>query len=353
MRSTIRTKPLAAALAALAVAALAAPLQAAEPKPTLATPQLIDAAKKEGKVVWYTSVDLPLAEKVAKAFEAKYPGVAVRVERSGAERVFQRIGQEYGSKIYAVDAVNSSDAAHLIVWKRDGWLMADVPEDVAKHFLKDQRDPDGMFAPWRVTLSPIGYNTTLVKKEDAPKSFKDLLDPKWSGKIVKAHPSYSGTILTATFQTARDIGWDYFEKLAQQKVMQVQSATEPSKKLSLGERAVAADGTEYNLIQLKEKGQPIEIVYPAEGTPLVVGPSAIMKNAPNPSAAKLFNHFLFSLECQQLIVDDGGLRSFHALVKEKAGRTPLKSIKLMKEDPASVEKQVEEIKARYTKYFKV
>ena len=107
------------------------------------TPALIEAAKKEGKVVWYTSVDLPLAEKVGKAFEAKYPGVAVRVERSGAERVFQRIGQEYASNIHAVDVVNSSDAAHFIVWKRDGWLAPYVPEDVAKHYPAEHKDPDG------------------------------------------------------------------------------------------------------------------------------------------------------------------------------------------------------------------
>ena len=76
-----------------------------------------------------------------------------------------------------------------------------------------------------------------MKAEDAPKSFADLLDPKWTGKIVKAHPGYSGTIMTATFQIARDLGWDYFEKLAKQKVMQVQSASDPPKKLALGERA--------------------------------------------------------------------------------------------------------------------
>src|SRR5215217_149897 len=113
---------------ALAAAAFATSVRAQAPAAEAVTPALIEAAKKEGKVVWYTSVDLPLAEKVGKAFEAKYPGVAVRVERSGAERVFQRIGQEYGSNIHAVDVVNSSDAAHSIVWKRDGLLEAFVPE---------------------------------------------------------------------------------------------------------------------------------------------------------------------------------------------------------------------------------
>src|SRR5262245_39626478 len=111
---------------ALALGLTSAKALAAAPPPEAITPALIEAARKEGKVVYYTSVDLPLAEKIAKAFEAKYSGIAVRVERTGAERVFQRIGQEYKSNIHAVDVVNSSDAAHFIVWKRDGLLGAFV-----------------------------------------------------------------------------------------------------------------------------------------------------------------------------------------------------------------------------------
>ena len=105
--------------------------------------------------------------------------------------------------------------------------------------------------------------------------------------------------------------------------MQVQSSADPPKKLALGERAVMADGNEYNLVQLKEKGEPVEIVYPTEGTPIIIGPSGVMKDAPNPNAARLLQCFMFSAECQQLMVDFGGLRSFHALVKDKAGRKPL------------------------------
>jgi len=345
-------------LRALTVAALALPLpgrtaRAAGPAPSKVTPELTLAAKKEGKVIWYTAVDLPVAERIGKAFEAKYPGIDLRVERSGGERIFQRIGQEYASNIHAVDVVNSSDAAHFIVWKRDGILAPYVPEDVALHYPADHKDPDGQFASWRVWLSVIGYNTKLVKPEEAPKSFADLLDPKWSGKIVKGHPGYSGTIMTATFQISRDLGWDYFEKLSRQKVMQVQSSADPPKKLALGERAVMADGNEYNLFQLKEKGEPVEIVYPAEGTPIIVGPSGVLKDAPHPNAARLLQSFLFSVEAQKLMVDFGGLRSMHALVKDKAGRKPLREIKLMKDDPVAVEKQADEIKARYSKYFKV
>jgi iron(III) transport system substrate-binding protein len=336
----------------LAGSALSTRVMASAPPPEPITPALIEAAKKEGQVIYYTSTDLPVAEKVAKAFEAKYPGIAVRVERTGAERVFQRIGQEYSSSIHAVDVVNSSDAAHFIVWKRDGILAPYVPEDVAR-FPAEHRDVDGEFASFRVWLSIIAYNTNLVKAEDAPKSFADLLDPKWKGKIVKAHPGYSGTIMTATYQMQRDLGWSFFEQLAKQNIMQVQSSADPPKKLDLGERAVMADGNEYNIFELREAGRPVEPVYAAEGSPLIVGPNGIFKSSPNPNAAKLFQSFCLGREAQQLIVDVGGLRSVHPDAKDKAGRKPLAEIKTMKDEPAAVEKSSDSIKARYTKIFHV
>jgi iron(III) transport system substrate-binding protein len=322
----------------------------AMPEATQVTPELVEAARKEGKINFYTSVDVEVAEKIAAAFKAKYPGIEVLVERSGSERVFQRIGQEYGSGIHNADVVNSSDAAHYIVWKRDGLLAPYVPEDVAKHFSANA-DPDGLYATWRATLSPIAYNTKYVKPEQAPKSFADLLDPKWKGMIVKGHPGYSGTILTATFEISRDLGWDYLQKLGAQKVMQVQSSTEPPKKLAVGERPIMADGNEYNLFTLKESGKPIEIVYPTEGTPLITSPSAVMAKAPHPNAARLFQSFLFTAETQQLLIDVGGLRSVHPGTTEHAGRKPLKDIKLMRDDPAAVTGKAEEIKTNYAKYF--
>ena len=314
------------------------------------TPALVEAAKKEGKVVFYTAVDVAVAEKVAAAFRAKYPGIEIQVERSGSERLFQRVGQEYGSSIHNVDVINTSDSAHYLLWKREGLLASYVPEDVAKHF-GDNADPDGLYATWRATLSPFAYNTKFVKPADAPKSFADLLDPKWKGMMVKAHPGYSGTILTATAQISRELGWDYLRKLGTQRIMQVQSSTEPPKKLAVGERPIMADGNEYNLFMLKESGNPVEIVYPAEGTPFIPSPSAVMAKAPHPNAARLLQSFLFSAEAQQLLVDAGGLRSLHPATKEPPGRTPLTQIKLMRDDPAAVVDKVEEIKTNYAKAF--
>jgi iron(III) transport system substrate-binding protein len=327
------------------------PALAQAPAPYEVDQALIDAAKKEGTVVWYTATDVQVSEKVGKAFEEKYPGLKVQVERAGSERVFQRISQEYGSNIHRADVIETSDAVHFILFKRQGWLQPLVPAEVAMAWPAQVRDPDGHFAAYRAHLSVIGYNTSQVKKEDAPKSHADLLDRKWRNRIVKAHPGYSGTVMTGTHALSEALGWDFLEKLSQQRVMQVQSSTEPPKKLAQGERSVMADGNEYNMFMLKESGVPVEVVYATEGTPIAIGHAGVLKNAPNPNAAKLFYAFLFSRDTQQLISDVGGLRSFHPDVKEKPGRTPLSQIKILYSDPLKLEPQIEDIKKKYEQNF--
>jgi iron(III) transport system substrate-binding protein len=231
--------------AAAVVGALPARVLSAAPEAVSVSPDLVSAATKEGKVNFYTAMDLPVAEKLARAFEVKYPGIVVRVERSGSERVFQRIAQEIGSNIHNVDIVNTSDAAHVIFWKRNGWLAPFVPSDVSAYWQPQYKDPEGTWATVRIYLSVIAYNTNLVRSGEAPTSFADLLDPKWTGKLVKGHPGYSGTIMTATHQMARDLGWDYFEKLAKQKVTIVGRSAEKDRR-----RRARGDGRRWGLQRL-------------------------------------------------------------------------------------------------------
>ena len=210
-----------------------------------------------------------------------------------------------------------------------------------------------MYATSCAWLEAIGYNTNLVKREDAPKSYADLLDPKWQGKIVKAHPGYSGAILTATFVLARDLGWPYLEKLAQQKVMQVQSAADPPKKILLGERAVMADGNDYNLVLAQGPGQAgrgglCHRRLAADHRALRHFPG---RAQPERGAA------VPELLLQRRNPADAGRRlcaSFVPCAGQGEGRhMPLSEIKLLKADPAEVQAQSEAIKARYTKIFGV
>jgi iron(III) transport system substrate-binding protein len=351
-RKLSRREVLISSIGAIGSTVFAQPLRAAAPEAAPLTPALIEAARKEGKIAFYSALELNISEKLARTFEARYPGISARVERSGAERIFQRIGQEQDSRINAVDLVCSTDPAHFIFWKRKDWIAPFVPEEAAKNLPRDRINPDGTSLTVCAWFSVIGYNTELVKPENAPKSYADLLDPKWKGKIVKGHPGYSGAILTATYQISRDLGWEYYEKLAQQKVLQLQSAAEPPRKVAAGERAVQADGNDYSLVLYKDAGRPVEVVYATEGTPQIIVETGIFRSSPNPNAARLFQHFLYSLEGQQIFIDYAH-RSFHAQIKDRPGRPPLSAIKTMKSDPEAVEAQTEEIKAHYTKIFGV
>jgi iron(III) transport system substrate-binding protein len=341
MRS-IQSRTLAVAPFAFAIALTAAAQET--------TPAMVAAAEKEGKVVWYSAVDVKVAEAVAQAFREQYPKIAVEVERSGSERVFQRVNQEYQSGIKNVDVVNSSDASHFLFWKQQKWLASHTPPDV-KRYPAQYRDPEGYYATWRATLSVMGYNTNLVPEKDAPKGYVDLLDPKWKGKLTKSHPGYSGTSLTGTYAITKVLGWEYLEKLAKQGVQQLQSTTATPKSIASGERAVMVDGNEYNMfIEIAAKS-PVKILYPVEGTPFVTSPSAIFSEAPHPSAARVFQNFLHTAKVQQLLVNLGGARSVHPDVKEPADRTPLSQIKMLPDDPAGMLPQVADIKKRYTAIF--
>jgi iron(III) transport system substrate-binding protein len=310
----------------------------------------LEAAKKEGKVVWYTSLALPSAEKVAKLFETAYPGVKVEVHRTGSERILSRVMQELQAGIKNVDVVHTSDAGHFVLLKGKNLLLKYTPAGV-DGFPAGFKDRDGYFYGLRATVNVIAYNTKAVTAAEAPKTWKDLLDPKWKGKMVTAHPGYSGVIATHVLALVNQYGWDFFKQLAQNRLMLVQSAVDPSGVVASGERPVAVDGGEYTFYQIKKKGNPVEIVYPKEGVPLVVSPTAITAFAPHPNAAKLFTDFGFSREIQQVMADSEGLYTGHPEVKYPADKPKLSDLKLLSVDPEELEKRNEEIKKRFVEFF--
>ena len=318
--------------------------------PAVAQDARVEAAKKEGKVVWYTSLALPTAEKIAKLFEAAYPGVKVEVHRTGSQRILQRVMQEMQANLKLVDVIHTSDAGHFVLLKEKKLLMKYTPAGV-DGFPAGFKDKDGYYFTLRATVNVIAYNTKLVPAAEAPKGWKDLLDPKWRGKLVTAHPGYSGVISTHVLALVQLYGWDYFKQLAQNKVMLVQSAVDPAGVVASGERQVAVDGGDYYYYQMKKKGNPIEVVYPKEGVPLVVSPTAIASFAPHPNAAKLFTDFTFTRELQQVMADSEGLYTGHPGVKYPADKPKLSDLKLLTVDPEELEKRNEEIKSKFVEFF--
>ena len=318
--------------------------------PAAAQDARVEAARKEGKVVWYTSLALTSAEKVAKLFETRYPGVKVEVNRTGSQRILQRVMQELTANIKTVDVTHTSDAGHYVLLKEKKLLLKYTPAG-AERFPAGFKDKDGFYYGLRATVNVIAYNTKVVPAGEAPKTWKDLLAPRFKGKLVTAHPGYSGVIATHVLALSNLLGWDYFKALGQQNVMIVQSAVDPSGVVASGERPVAVDGGDYTFYQSKKAGNPVEIVYPKEGVPLVVSPTAIAAFAPHPNAAKLFTDFTFTREVQQVLADTEGLYTGHPDVTYPADKPKLGELKLLTVDPEELEKRGEEIKRRFVEFF--
>jgi iron(III) transport system substrate-binding protein len=338
---------LVAGLVALAVTSIAGALPL---PPAGAQDARLEAARKEGKVVWYTSLALSSAEKVAKLFEAAYPGIKVEVHRTGSQRILQRVMQELQANIKNVDVIHTSDAGHYVLLKDKNLLMKYTPAGIDR-FPAAFKDKDGYHYGLRATVTVIAYNTKSVSAAEAPRTWKDLLDPKWKGKLVTAHPGYSGVTATHVLALVHLYGWDYFKQLAQNRPLLVQSAVDPSGVVASGERAVAANGGDYTFYQVKKKGNPVEIVFPKEGVPLVVSPTAIAAFAPHPNAAKLFTDFIFSRSVQQALADSEGLYTGHPDVTYPADQPKLSELKLLQADADELEKRNEEIKTRFVEFF--
>ena len=311
---------------------------------------LIQAARKEAKVVWHTSLAIPSSTAIAHYFQNKYKGIEVEVHRNGSQRVLQRFMQEAAAGLKNADIVHTSDAGHFELLKDKGMLLKFTPQGVGS-FPAGFKDKAGFYYGMRATLSVIAHNPKIVSEKDAPKSWKDLLNAKWSGKMVTAHPGYSGIIMTHVLALVNAYGWDYFRDLAKNKLHIVQSANDPAGVVASGERPIGVNGAEYFYYKTLKQGNPIKIIYPQEGVPLVVSPVAIAKDAPHPNAAKLFTEFIFSKETQQLLADKEGLYTGHPEVTYPADKPKLKELKLLPADADELEKRSNELKKRFTEYF--
>ncbi len=215
---------------------------------------LIQAARKEAKVVWHTSLAIPSSTAIAHYFQNKYKGIEVEVHRNGSQRVLQRFMQEASAGLKNADIVHTSDAGHFELLKDKGMLLKFTPQGVAG-FPDGFKDKAGFYYGMRATLSVMAYNPKIVAEKDAPKTWKDLLNPKWSGKMVTAHPGYSGIIMTHVLTLVNAYGWDYFRDLAKYKLHIAQSANDPGGRRRIGRAACGRQRCGIFLLQDNETGQ--------------------------------------------------------------------------------------------------
>jgi len=267
-----------------------------------AAAQDLAKAKQEGRMVFYTSWGPGDADYVVKAFEKKYAPLKVETVRASSERTLTRLLNEQRANTFLGDVVAVSGLQSGILKNKGALDRYQSPE--AANFPVDWRDPDGYGTGLHQTIYVIGYNSRLVAPETAPKSYEDLLQPRWRGQLGWDSEEYYlfGALLKAR---GREKGLDYWRRLAAQQINFRKGYTLISELVSAGEFPVAVSLYQHRVDEYAEKGAPLQWVA---SNPLVGGDPnkiSLLKHAPRPNAAKLFIDFMLSAEGQQLLQDKG------------------------------------------------
>jgi len=311
-------------------------------------PDLVDvaAAKKEGAVTWYTSTPVATAQKIATMFQHE-TGIRVELFRSGGSAVLRRFLQEMDAKRVVADVLTISDpAAAGAMIKRDLFVPF-RPRNFDK--VRDEvKDPKGLHVAQRLNIAAIVARSD--KNVPLPKNWTDLTDPRYKGMLVMPDPSYTAIQLMVVGTLSKKYGWGFYQKLRANDVMIVQGHQQVSETLTRGERLVAAEGADQYAWIDRKAGHKIETVFPTDGAFAISAPTAIIKGAPHPNAAKLLAEFMISDSVQKLFPTEG-IYAARSDVEPPPGNPPLAKIKLIPVDYEQIEKDATAVKKRFAEIY--
>jgi iron(III) transport system substrate-binding protein len=180
-----------------------------------------------------------------------------------------------------------------------------------------------------------------VKPEDAPRKWTDLLDSKWKGKVSTGHPGFSGYVGTWVLMMKNLYGWSYFDNLEKNKPQIGRSINDTVTALNAGERQVAA-GADGSTLFSAARGNPLAISYPADGSVLIIAPSAIVKGTKHPNAARLFMEYLYTVEASKVNAKHFGV-PMRPEVPAPPGAKPVSEVKTVRPTIAEIDKGVPEV----------
>ncbi len=309
-----------------------------------AQPVDMAAAKREGKVVWYCSVPIATAQKVANMFEQK-TGIKVELFRSGGSNILRRFQQEAQAGKVFVDVLTHSEPAAARMMTKKG-LFVPFKASAFDKVPAAIKDPDGYHVGQRVNVMAMYVRDDKLPKADRPKKWADLTQPKYKDKMVMADPSFSSLLVTIVGMLGKEQGWDYFKKLRANNIMVVQSNQQVSDMIKRGERSIAVGADAAYVGDAKEKGMPISTIYQEDGAFVIPSPSSVVKGSPNPNAAKAFADFMLSKPVQELFPKEH-LYAARTDIPGPAGNPPLSSIKMHTIDYDYIEAESSHIKRHF------
>mgnify|MGYP003576654005 CR=1 FL=1 len=257
-----------------------------------ANAKIIEGAKKEGKMVFYTSLNIEDSNGLLRKFEEKYPFIKTELNRLTADRLLIRFQCEARAKSYGADVmVNGGARTHIT--KKDGLLMKYVSPET-KFYPVGFKDPDGYWTDTYLNAHILVYNTRMMAAKDVPRSHEDLLQPQWNGKIVMVSKAYEWFLKLLKIW-GEEKGMAYFKRLAQQNPGFRIGSSQIADLVAAGENPIGINTYSTTIEDLKAKGAPLEWV-PLDPVVAILHPIAITAQAPHPNAARLFVDYVLSKE---------------------------------------------------------
>ena len=308
----------------------------------------LDAARREGKVVWYTSLPIALSQKLAGLFEER-SGIKVELFRSGGSAILRRFLQERDAGRVLADVLYTADPAATASLAAKDTFVAFQPKNFDR-IADVARDPQGRYYALRLNMITLFVRTDLVAPADVPGSWKDLADARYKGKLVIADPSFTAVQVAVVATLARKLGWSYYDKLRGNDTMVVPGNQQLADMLKRGERLIAAGGLDSYAFDLRREGHKVASIVPTDGGFAVPGPIAVIRGSPNPNAAKAFAEFLISDEVQQIVVADGAY-SARIDLPPPEGEVALKDLNLLAVDYDALEKDAPAVKKKFNEVF--
>jgi iron(III) transport system substrate-binding protein len=344
-------KKVVAGIVAALCAVLLAPISgAAQERDVAFKPDPVDeaAAKRERTLTWYTSTPVEAAQFIANEFERRY-GIKVELLRTGGQNVIRRFLQETDSGRIVVDVITMSDMSAANAMTRRGLFVPFRPAGFNK-VLADAKDAKGNFIAQRLTLVGLLTRTDKIAPADAPRTWTDLLDPKFKGMQVMADPSFTAIQLVVVATLSQKLGWKFYEGLRKNDILIVQGHEQIFDMLKRGERFVAAEASDPRIYTGGIMPANMVNMIPSSGAIQVPSPTAIINGSPHPNAAKLFAQFNLLPEIQEKFVHEGH-HSPRLDVGAPAGLPPLDQLSLYPIDYDWIESNTRQIKMKFAEIF--
>ncbi|WBT09760.1 ABC transporter substrate-binding protein [Corynebacterium sp. SCR221107] len=289
------------------------------------------AAQEKTTLTVYTSEPEEKVDAINALFSEQYPDIEVEVYRAGTGDLNARIAAEKESGKIEADVLWAADAATFEKYAASNDLSELEGVDT-EQVIEEARDPENYYVGTRIIPTVIAYNTSVISEDEAPKSWQDLVDPKYSEKIVLPNPAVSGAAAfnASVWKNDPALGEAWIKALGQNTPMIAESNGPTSQEIASGSRPVGIV-VDYLVRDLAAKGSPIAISYPTEGVPYITEPAGVFEASENKEAAQTYINFLLSKEAQSLAVEQSYLPVRND-VKTPEGVPALEDITLMKQD---------------------